>query len=304
MREHVGVVPQLGDFPGGAAGLVGSAAWLLADTAPERFLGPAVLWAHRRNASVVNIVSDAATGVLARRAAAFAPVPLVWRVDGSRLFSASATPHQANIPITAELAEFATLMRSAGCDPVVERGVLVGEVAGLEVCRALMDPYTGEHRVEVGVGVHDRDAFHQMHGTLPIDLALAQVVASVAQHRRPGAAPHALNRLASERLLRSRLIAEPQLLGLRSLAPADPPVERTNLKDPVPCVGVGFDHDDQLVTVVCSTGVDLDLIPFAADARALHGGRLMVVVPERDAYPATRQVLGLLKVPASLVALP
>jgi hypothetical protein len=61
------------------------------------------------------------------------------------------------------------------------------------------------------------------------------------------------------------------------------------------------------VVVVCSVGIDLDLVPFAADARLAAGrpdARLVLVVPERDAHPVTRELATLLRVPAEIVAVP
>jgi len=185
-------------------------------------------------------------------------------------------------------------------------------VLGLEVCRAIVDDdpiSSGEPgaRLDVGIGEHDREAFRLVHGDGPVDAALAQVVTEVAAHRRPGAPPHALNRLARERALRRRLVAEPSLVGLRSLTPAPPPVARTNLSDAVPCVALGTDGSGTPVVVVCSAGIDLDLVPFAADARdALAGSdvRLLLAVPDGDDHPVTRELAARLAVPAEVVPVP
>src|SRR5205085_7077671 len=137
--------------------------------------------------------------------------------------------------------------------------------------------------------------------------ALAEVVAVVAEHRRPGAPPHPLNRLNAERLLRWRLIEEPSLVGAVVLEAAPPPVPRVNLKDPVPCVAVGVGHDGGAVVVVCSVGIDLDPVPFAADARGAVGladARLLLAVPERDDHPVTRAVATRLRQPAEVVPVP
>jgi hypothetical protein len=66
-------------------------------------------------------------------------------------------------------------------------------------------------------------------------------------------------------------------------------VPRTNLKDPVPCVAVGESPSGEPLVVVCSVGIDLDLVPFAVDARAMHApeASVILVVPERDASPVT-----------------
>jgi hypothetical protein len=159
----------------------------------------------------------------------------------------------------------------------------------------------------VGIGAHDREAFRLVHGDGPVDAALAQVVTEVAAHRRPGAPPHALNRLARERALRHRLVDDPSLVGLTSLVPAPPPVPRTNLADAVPCAALGTDGSGEPAVVVCSAGIDLDLVPFAADARDELAGpdaRLVLAVPEGDDHPVTRGLAARLAVPAEVVAVP
>ena len=69
---------------------------------------------------------------------------------------------------------------------------------------------------------------------------------------------------------------------------------------------VGIDLDDQSVVVVTSTGIDIDLIPFAADARLRHDprARLIVVVPERDAHAVTRDLAAALQEPAAVSTVP
>ena len=203
-----------------------------------------------------------------------------------------------------DLVHFVDLILEGGAVPVVEHGVLAGEVAGLEVCRALRDPHTGECRLEVGVGAHDREAFLLIHGAVPTVEALRRVVAAVSEHRAPGAEPHPLNRLGAERALRARLVNEPERVGAVSLLPAEPPAPRANLKDAVPCVARGERAHGSRVVVVCSTGVDLDVVPWAADARAFldPDADLVIAVPERDASAVTRSLAAALRSPATVVA--
>jgi hypothetical protein len=52
--------------------------------------------------------------------------------------------------------------------------------------------------------------------------------------------------------------------------------------------------------VVCSTGIDLDLIPFAADVQAMYNDPVIVVTRERDLVPITRDVAGLLSTSVEL----
>ena len=113
--------------------------------------------------------------MLARRAAAFTNPPTIWLVDGTSLTQASPAPLPPEPVFDPDVAPFADVIRAAGAEPVVERGVLRGEVLGLEVARALVD----EHgpMLEVGVGKHDRQAQGMVHGDEPTDRGLARVVA-------------------------------------------------------------------------------------------------------------------------------
>ena len=202
---------------------------------------------------------------------------------------------------------------------VVEHGVVTGEVGGLEVCR-VVDVDGGDDdggypsvRLEVGVGAHDRDAFAIIHGDVPTRTALAGVVAAVAKARHAEAPGHPLNRLAPERQLRWRLQHEPWLVEMESVRPAEPPVPRRGLKHRSPCTAIGRRLDGTPVVIVCSVGVDLDVIPYAADARlaagvGMGGGsspvETVVVLPERDLLPVTTELAGQLRHSVSLVALP
>jgi hypothetical protein len=83
-------------------------------------------------------------------------------------------------------------------------------------------------------------------------------------------------------------------------------VARPNLRDPVPCVATGLDAAGQPVVVVCSVGIDLDVVPFAADARTAGGAedRLIVAVPARDVHPVTLALAADLAPPAEVIGVP
>ncbi len=289
------------------AATVGTDAWVVADQHPGKVLGPAVAFALSKGCAAVDVVIDAAdtsaVGTVARRAADFRLAVRVWSLEGTVLHAADPAPLPADQPARPEHLALIEDIRAGGATPVVEHGVIAGEVGGLEVCRVVDDPVTGAVRLEVGVGAHDRETFQMLHGDRPAVQALADVVRVVAQHRAPGAAPHPLNGLAGERALRQRLIDDPPLIGATSVAGAAPPVARTNLKDPVPCVALAR-RDGALTTVVCSVGIDLDLIPFAADARQFHGTRdAIAVVPERDAIQLQRRIAAALQRPIEVIGL-
>jgi hypothetical protein len=310
VRDHAGEAPAvLGTFGGGAALVRDGEAWVLADERPARALGPALAWARQQEVGHLHVLVDDpdAAGVLARRAAYFLDPPEVLLVDGRALEPAVAAPlpPPPPPPVPAAALALVPLIEAAGAVPVIEHGVLAGEVAGLEVCRAVVDGDTGAARLEVGVGAHDREAFQLVHGDVPPVEALAGVVAAVSEHRRPGAPPHPLSRLGAERLLRSRLIEDPAVVGAVVLGPAPPPVPRVNLKDPVPCVATGVDDTGGPVVVVCSVGIDLDVVPFAADAWAATfrpDAHLVIAVPPRDDHPVTRALASKLRQPAEVMA--
>ena len=222
------------------------------------------------------------------------------------------------------------MIEGAGATFTVEHGVVTGEVHGLEVCRVVDSPTSGYFDepdggepisaaasvwsrategagviVEVGVGGPDREAFRIIHGDLPTVTALAEVVATVARHRTPGAPPHPLNRLAQERLLRWRLEQDPSLVGLERVEPAEPPLPCEGLNEVVPCVAAGATADAVTRRIVCSVGVDLDLVPFVADVQTTtsHGNEdlapIVVVVPTRDLMSITRELAALLSEPVT-----
>ncbi|MBI4884391.1 MAG: hypothetical protein HY826_10100 [Actinobacteria bacterium] len=303
-REHRGSLsePQVGEFGGGAALLVDAEAWVLLDERPEQGLGAAMAWALRRNAAVVNLLAEGGTGCLARRAIGWTPTVRVWQVAERTLQAARPEPLVAAMPPPDGHMAFATLISESGALPVIEFGVLTGEVDGLEVCRVVTDPATGAARLEVGVGAHDREAFQLLHGDRPTAESLAEVVRFVGSHRRPGATRHPLNLLAQERALRCRLVADSALIGAQLVVPVAPPVPRTNVKDAVPCVALAT-IDGARVTVVCSTGIDLDVVPFAVDALAAGGSdRCVVVMPPRDAIDIQRQLT--IAAPGSIEIMP
>lgn len=306
VRDHLAddSVGETVAFLPGAALLHRDAAWVLLDEQPTHRLGAAVAWATRSGADALHVVTESGSGVLARRAAELSTPISVWHADERALLPAVPEPFMSEPSVAAEHLQFTDLIEAGGAEPVAEHGVLAGEVRGLEVCR-VVDDASGEPRLEVGIGAHDRDAFAIMHGNVPPVEALAGVVGKVIEQRRLDAPPHPFNRLARERLLRWEVAREPSLIGATELAPTAPPLPRTNVKDAVPCVASGRDGDGR-VTAVFSVGVDLDLIPFAADARLMaetDGGdavRLVIVTPPRDRVKVTEQLAGLLSRPCEL----
>ena len=307
VRDHLGLVaddallPEV--FARGAAVVHGTTAWVLVEEDTSRGLGPALLWAVKSGHSALHVLASTSTGVLARRAAYFDFDISVWHVNERVLLPAVAEPFPDRVAALPEHTEFVELISAGGAVPNIEHGVVTGEVTGLEVCRAVTDPHSGEVRLEVGMGAHDREAFALLHGARPTLEALSDVVASVREHRRPDALAHPFNRIAPERGLRARAIAEPALVGAQSLEACDPPVPRTNVLDTVPCVARGIDVDGRAIVVVFMSGADPDIVPYALDARAhvdfVHGtdSQLVIAMPESHMTPTNRAAMALAAVP-------
>jgi hypothetical protein len=308
VRDHLGGEPELrpGEFAGGAAvrhvdAIRGDTAWVLLADRPERGLGAALAWALRQGVSELNVVAEQGTGLLARRAGGFGFPIVVWHAEGRVLLPAVPEPLPTAPAVPEAHREFTATIVTAGATPGEEFGVLFGEVAGLEVCRVVDDPYLETVRLEVGVGAHDREAFLAMHGDRPSAPALADVVHAVVRHRvRPGTG-HPLSWLGQERLLRAELVAHPEMIGATWVELAAPPVPRPNLKDPVPCVAVA-EIGGVRTTVVCTVGVDLDAVPYSIDARLAAGLEpCVLVMPRRDVLPVQQLLADTASPPVAIV---
>ncbi len=293
-------VPAAG-FSGGAAGAVDGRTFFLTTEPQRRGIGAALAHARRHGADEVHVITAHHAGDLAREAAQFVVPPVVWRIEGTRLHLAEPEPPRAAPPVPGDLEDVVAVLRGAGCDVTVEHGVVSGEVMGLEVARVIVED--GQARVEVGVGAHDREAFQMLHGHLPTEAALAEVVGSIAGHRSAGAEPHPLNRIGAERWLRALVMASPGSIGAERLAPLPPRHPRGSLLHQVPAGAAGVDAQGHSVVAVCSVGIDLELVPRAADLRAGADpeARLLLVVPKRDAHPVT-ELLARAVSPAAEVA--
>ncbi len=232
----------------------------------------------------------------------FRDPPHVWLADGRTLVPATPVAVETGVPMPEGLDALVDLIREAGADPVFEHGVLAGEVAGLEVFRAVIDP-DGSPRLLAGLGNHDREANEMVYGPVPPVSALEGLVSSVRAHRAPGAPPHGLGRQAQGKLLRDRVLRTPGMVGATELAGVAPPIAVEDRNAPGPAVAYGRDVASNPMVVVCSVGIDLDLVPFAADARLATDAqaRLVLAMPERDAHPAVRRLADRLLDPAEIV---
>ena len=337
--DHLGELPaaEPAAFGAGAAVVVDRSAWVIIDGPAARRLGAALAWTIRNGATSLDLIAERDGGVLARRAQAFDFPIRVWFAEERVLLPVVAEERLASDVASADHLALIEMIDAAGATPHVERGVVTGEVRGLEVCRVVDEPTTGNFAelsdvptsadvapddaelaarlarreavgviLEVGVGANDREAFQMLHGHLPTTEALANVVASVTEHRSELAPAHPLNRMASERYLRWRVEEDPSLLGLSAITHADPPVDRMSMKHTEPCVATATDLDGRSVGVVFTSGVDLDLVSFLADVTLQLEGdveRFIVVGIERDLVQITRDLARRLKNAIDFVAL-
>lgn len=263
-------------------------------------LAAALAW-HSRESGVasINIVDAHTPGLTARRAMHFAVPVTVF--DTRTATIAAPRLHEPRSDAPPEHVAVASMFLEVGADVVVEHGVVAAEVLGLEVARVIDED--GVPTIRIGVGAHDREMFKLVNGATTTIEQLRGVVHTVAQHRRDGAPTHPLNLLAPERALRARVIRDPGLVGAKKLNVAEPPVQRENVKDSVPCCAIGEDEQGPIVLVFVA-GIDLDAVPFAADARSslAPDARLLIVTASRNIVPAQLRMARMLKKPAEFVS--
>lgn len=288
--------------PGGSGGLVASQGYLVLDSGSEsagmtrrratgensviRGLGPALIWSRSVEATKLNLFVDDGGPALARRAAYFGDHITVWEVEGAEPKPVTAAPLESPPVLSPEVLSWQTLIIDCGATPVDDFGRLVAEVKGLEVARVVVED-DGSTVLEVGVGQADRELHRLVHSNLDAEGSLRRAVAMVSETRVPGVVRHPLQRLARERWYRSAIVAEPSLVGAKSLVPVAPLRERATLLGTQPSAAVGVALDGSPVVVVCSVGVDPDLLPEAADYRQRSNpdAALIIVIPERDRLP-------------------
>jgi len=295
---------------GQAVGLVvDDCAWVLITGRYERSLGPALMWALRKNATSLKLLLNERAGELARIATHFDFAIEVFELDAAGVARAAAPKSAEKIEVSVADEMYAEFIKSAGAEVVREHGVISGEVCGLEVCRVVRATSAsdlggaGESELEIGVGAHDRETFKLLHGRTATVESLRKVIAEVAARRAVGALVHPLNQLARERMLRHYVCLSPQLVGAKSLQPAQPPIARTNLKDVVPCCAVGVSLTGEKMIVIFNVGVDPDVVSFGADARGQINASadLVFAMPTRDIVPAVEQIAQMLRRPARFV---
>ena len=264
----------------------------------------AVVWALRNEVQQLHVVVEPSdtldTDSIASSASLFArPLIMVWRasVDGLDEVVPPQPRRQTAVPVGPAAAEpLMAVLREHGVEPVVEEDSVIGEIAGLEVAR--IDLESDQPELSVGVGQFDRDLndmLAEMEGTDPA-VQLATAARAVGRHRRPGAPPHPLYRLRRERWLRSAIVAEPGIVSCIRLVPV-PPLPVVGLRSPSPAPALGEDDSGEATLVVCSVGVDPTLPLVAAELRRRYApdARLLLVVPEADDYPVTRELAGALR---------
>lgn len=305
-------------YPNGAGLVSGGDGWLLEEALGARSAGRIVLWALRHRVDRLRVIvggtdSDVADDTEVERSlVADVARRLGWfdlDVDVRRLVGTESEPvapatlssvDTGSRVADAEVTRYGPLFDAAGVELVVEGDEVRGEVYGLEVARVV------DGALEVGVGRFDREITSMLYADLPPEAALTRAADIVRQHRYPGAPPHPMMNMGHERWLRRQIVADPTLIGCSSARPIPTTVPPPNLRDPQPAAALAEGPSgDVAVTVVCGAGLDVDLLPVAADAAAANAGSgLVVVVAEGELLAPLRSMADHLRVPARWVELP
>lgn len=291
-----------------AATLVDGEAFVFQEQSGPAALTAALLWARRRRALRLVLFCDEGGPVSARLARYFAFEVEVRMVQGASSSLARPEPLPVVLPGPDGTDGLLAELRSHGLEPVLEEGSWRGELLGLEVARLVVWPLEtggdGELHLEAGVGRFDRDAAAVMHQGEPPVEGLERAVGLVGRHRFAGAPPHALSRLARARWLRAVAIADPARVGATQLQAVQTSFPADNVREEAPAAALGTTPKGDPVLVVFATGASLELVPVAADTRALQapGALLRLGVPARDRHPAIEALAALLVEPAEMVA--
>lgn len=274
---------------------------VLLEVQPQASFGPALVLANRHGAQTIDLLAASDAGVVARQAQLFTPRPAVWQVDGTVLRPAQVVAVDAGPAAIEVEPALQAVLAAEGIELVREHGVVTGELLGVEVARVMV-AHDGSQRLDVGVGAYDQGAFAVINEGLSDGDALRSVVEQVRVHRRRGAEPHPLNRLVRERWIRAELVESPEQVNLSSLRPVQGLSPRDGLYAVQPACAVGDRDDGMQALVACSVGVDLTLVPTAADLAAHHRcAHITFVLPQRDHYPATKELAARLSVPHDFV---
>ncbi len=310
LRDAGGPAGEAVDLGSAAALVAEGRAAVLVENGSAAALAGALLWAGRHEADALTVFVDDAADDVARWAEYFHLGDggiEVRSTDGSTSHAVTPSPLPTTIAPPDVPDELVAVLEQSGVDVVTEWGVIRGEVLGLEVARLVIWPTEtggdGRFHLEAGVGRFDRDAVAAARGDEAPSVALARTVEQVRAHRYPGAPVHPVQLLARERWLRADVMADPSSVGAAHLRPVEMTTEAEGLKDAHPAAALGVDLQGSSLLVVCSRGVDLSLVPLAADTRAMvdPAARLVLALPDVDHHSATRSLVGMLRGGAELV---
>ena len=260
-------------------------------------LGGALVWLGRNPADAARLVGEHPAGGHARRAAVLAPDLGIHELVGSDVRAAVVAPISEPHPTPADITPLVAMIERSGAQAVIEDGIVRAEVAGLEVARVVTGPAGSS--IEVGVGRFDREAGALLHSDRPVEPTLVATIEQVREHRTVGAVAHPVNRIGRERWLRELVRVDPDLAGIESPRLVEPIPPRASLLEASAAALLGTDGDRR-VLVVCSVGVELGLVPAAADLVAAHRpDEVRLVLPARDRLPYLDRLAGRLGVSVS-----
>ncbi|MCP4433971.1 MAG: hypothetical protein GY812_00535 [Actinomycetia bacterium] len=255
-----------------------------------------MLHALRADAAQLVLFCDEGAGVAARLASHFAMPIEVRAVVGDTSVAAQPDPLPVVPPPPVGVEDLLAQLRTHGLEVVAEEGSWRGELLGLEIARLVLWPTEtggdGEYHLEAGVGRFDRDAAAAMHEGETPEAGLQRAVRIVSERRHRGATTHPLSLLSRSRWLRSDAAADPAVVGAVSLESVQTAYPPDSVREDPPAAAIATDADGSQFVVVFGAGAGLDLVPVAADTRAMYApdGRLLLVVPPKDHLRVTGEL--------------
>lgn len=280
--------------------------WILCEQPDGSCLLSSVALAQKQKAEQIYIFVSSPTTSLARWASYFVSLKIqIWYFDKTSAQVLLPTDLEPPAPLVFDPNGFVEEIEKAGARSLIQDGILIADVKGLEVARVVQDPDL-QFRLRVGVGRNDRQGHAIMNPDAKTSDLLPRVVKEILTYRKPGIPLRKENTLCSQNWLRHIVINNPSLIGASSLSPSFIPGYLVGPNSTSPAVAGGFDKDGSPIGAIFYVGIDPQIILSAIDvrislARDFFNNKyrpddinILIVIPQGDDHPFITKLANLL----------
>lgn len=290
--------------------------WILCEEPNGSCLISSIALAQKQKADQIYLFVPSPATSLARWASHFASLKIqIWQFSKTSCEIVPPTELEYPAPLVFDPDVFIEAIEKTGAVGLVQDGILIADVKGLEVARVIQGPDLQFHLM-VGVGRNDRDAHAIMNpDSDPVDL-LSKVVKEVLVYRKPDISLRLENTLCGQNWLRYVVLNDPSLIGASTLSPSFIPGQQIGPSSSGPALAGGFDQKGAPMGAIFSVGIDPQIILSAIDARITLARdffdnkyqpsdiNILVVVPQGDDHPFITKLVNLLHPKVDLITVP